>query len=102
MDKKFKRFQENKRSPRGRAVLNPHFHYPTVTLKYFFVINLRMPSLQELNKRLAVPAASSSYPTLGASYRRGGYEVDRAGRLAMTGRNYYGSKAGIPEGMRMS
>ena len=58
--------------------------------------------LPELNLKLVVPAVSSSYPTLGASYRRGGYEVDHASKLVRTGSNYYDSKAGIPEGMRMS
>ncbi len=59
-------------------------------------------SLLELKERLVVPAVSSSYPTLGANYKQGGYEIDHANRLVKTGRHYYDSKAEIPEGLRMS
>jgi len=38
-----------------------------------------------LDKRLVMPSVSSSYPTIGASHRRGGYEVDYASRLANGG-----------------
>lgn len=59
-------------------------------------------SLPELTERLIVPAVSSSYPKLGASYKQGSYEVDHAHRLVRTGKHYYGSKAEIPEGLRMT
>ncbi len=58
--------------------------------------------LPELNKRLVLPAASSIYPTLGASYKQGAYEISHTGRLVRTDKHYYDSKAGIPEGLRMT
>ena len=63
---------------------------------------MAIASLPELKERLVIPAVSSSYPTLGATYKQGGYEVDHANRLVRTGKHYYDSKAEIPEGMRMS
>jgi len=59
-------------------------------------------SLPELKERLVLPAVSSSYPTLGANYKQVGYEVNHASRLVRTGKHYYDSKAGIPEGFRMT
>ena len=59
-------------------------------------------SLPEVKERLVIPAVSSSYPTLGANYKQGGYEVDHASKLVRTGKHYYDSKAEIPEGLRMS
>ncbi|MBI5060723.1 MAG: hypothetical protein HZB67_00235 [Candidatus Aenigmarchaeota archaeon] len=59
-------------------------------------------ALPEVKERLVVPAVSSSYPTLGAAYNHGSYEVKYADRLVRTGKNYYDSKAEIPEGYRMS
>ncbi|MBI3190785.1 hypothetical protein HYZ41_03715 [archaeon] len=59
-------------------------------------------SLPEMKERLVLPAVSSGYPTLGATYKQSRYEVDHASRLVKTGKHYYDSKAEIPEGMRMS
>ena len=58
--------------------------------------------LPELKERLVIPAISSSYPMLGANYKQVGYEVNHASRLVRTGKHYYDSKAGIPEGFRMT
>ncbi len=55
-----------------------------------------------IERRLVVPAVSSSYPTLGNAYKHGGYEIDHASKLVRTGKHYYDSKAEIPKGMRMS
>ena len=63
---------------------------------------MAIASLPELRERLVIPSVSSSYPTLGATYKQGGYEVDHASRLVRTGKHYYDSKAEIPEGIRMS
>lgn len=59
-------------------------------------------ALPEVKERLVVPAVSSSYPTLGAAYKHGGYEISYANRLVRTGKHYYDSKAEILEGMRIS
>ena len=61
-------------------------------------------TLPGLKQKLILQAVSSSYPSIEASYRHGGYEVGYEGRLVRTGINcnYYDSKAGIQEGLRMT
>ncbi|MBI2583241.1 MAG: hypothetical protein HYW25_01115 [Candidatus Aenigmarchaeota archaeon] len=59
-------------------------------------------TLPELTGNLVVPAAAGSYPALGAAYRHEGSSIDYSPWLVRTGKNYYGSKAEIPEGIRMS
>ncbi|HLC76691.1 MAG TPA: hypothetical protein VJH04_00650 [archaeon] len=63
-----------------------------------------MPTIAtpEVKEKMIVPAVSSDYPRLVASYKHGGYEVDYANPLVRTGKNYHNSKAEIPEGLRMS
>ncbi len=63
---------------------------------------MAIATMPEVNEKLIVPGVSSSYPTLGAAYKHGGYEIDYAPRLVRTSKNYSGFKEEIPEGMRMS
>ena len=52
--------------------------------------------------KLVIPATSSSYPSLGVTYRHPRHEIEYSPRLVLTGKDYYASKAGVPEGFRMS
>ena len=60
-------------------------------------------TLPELKEKLVVPAVSSNYPALGATYRHIGYEINYADRLVKTYKNSedFIQELGI-EGLRMS
>ena len=45
-------------------------------------------ALSEVKERLILPAVSSCYPTLGANYKKGSYEIDHANKLVRTGEDY--------------
>jgi len=56
----------------------------------------------KVDRKLVVPAVSSKYPTPGNAYSHGSYTVNYSPSLVRTGKDYYDSKTGIPEGLRMS
>lgn len=53
-------------------------------------------------ERLVMQPASSSYPSIGTTYKRAGYTIEYSPALTRTDRNYYGSETLIPSGQRMS
>jgi len=59
-------------------------------------------TIPDLKERIVVPAASSIYPEIGASYSRPAYEMKYSNNLVIGCKNYYDSEAEIPEGPRMS
>ena len=61
-----------------------------------------MTTKPEIMERLVMQPASSSHPSIGTAYTRAGHTVDYSIALTRTRRNYYESKAEIPEGQRMS
>ena len=69
---------------------------------YAWVFKMAAIIISEITEKLVLPTVILSYPKLEAIYKQGSYEVDYANRLERTDRNYYGSKAGIPTGFRMS
>ena len=60
-----------------------------------------MASKSDVMGKLVMQPASSTYPSIGTAYERGGHTVDYSPRLVRTGKNYYDSKAAISNG-RMS
>ncbi len=63
------------------------------------MIVFQMKSKSEIMERLVTQPASSSHPSLGASYRSAGNSIEYSSSLVRTGKNYYGSK---PTDGRMS
>src|SRR3989344_9089901 len=59
-------------------------------------------TMHEVKERLVLQPASSTYQTLGNDYKHSGSIVKYSGSLRRTDKNYYDSKAEIPEGLRMS
>ena len=63
---------------------------------------MQTATIPELTEKFVVPAATSSYPTLGTAYKLPKYSINHSLRLERTGKNYRDTKAGIPEGIWMS
>lgn len=56
-------------------------------------------AMPEHDRKLAVPAASSYCPELGVTHRLGGYVLDYATRLVMSGFDYYSLRRNVPSGI---
>src|SRR3989338_2013188 len=59
-------------------------------------------TMPKLNQKLIAQAAASSYSELGVAYSKPIHEINYSNNLVRTRKNYYDSKAELPEGMRMS